>query len=238
VAVSRPRLGRGLFAGLDGGGSDSGSPADLWILALGGQGRRVLHRFLRRHRFALGEESASEDIPSLGFVVAGFLFLKNVDGLPDRRFLFDRRTRFLQRQVEGWRRPSRQDVLDLGCTRRDFCADGRSESEHVVQPARDQWIAHLPEDHSLAQQHTSLLQPTNSITWTSAHSRQLAVSNGLRILLVHGYDSVHHIKDDDLKVLSVRWSKGDGRSMLRSARSACFLGRRSEAPPATAGDSG
>jgi len=72
----------------------------------------------------------------------------------------------------------------------------------------NQWIAHLPEDHSLAQQHTSLLQATDSITWTSAHSRQLAVSNGLRILLVRGYSNLHHIKDDDLKLLSVRWSKG------------------------------
>jgi hypothetical protein len=72
----------------------------------------------------------------------------------------------------------------------------------------NQWIAHLPEDHPLAQQHTLLLQATNSITWTSAHSRQLAVSNGLRILLVRGYDSLHHIKDDDLKLLAVRWSKG------------------------------
>ena len=72
----------------------------------------------------------------------------------------------------------------------------------------NQWIAHLPDDHPLAQQHTSLLQATDSITWTSAHSRQLAVSNGLRILLVRGYDSLHHIKDDDLKLLAVRWSKG------------------------------
>jgi hypothetical protein len=71
----------------------------------------------------------------------------------------------------------------------------------------NQWIAHLPEDHRLAQQHRSLLQATDSITWTSAHSRQLAVSNGLRILLVRGYDSLHHIKDDDLKLLSVRWSR-------------------------------
>src|SRR6202030_247337 len=71
----------------------------------------------------------------------------------------------------------------------------------------NQWIAHLPDDHRLAQQHRSLLQATDSITWTSAHSRQLAVSNGLRILLVPGYDGLHHIKDDDLKLLSVRWSK-------------------------------
>src|SRR6202167_1443223 len=89
-------------------------------------------------------------------------------------------------------------------------------SARMIAPSLDmlpdlrvnQWIAHLPEDHPLAQQHTSLLQATNSITWTSAHSRQLAVSNGLRILLVRGYDSLHHIKDDDLKLLSVCWSKG------------------------------
>src|ERR1700721_1370680 len=63
----------------------------------------------------------------------------------------------------------------------------------------NQWIAHLPEDHPLAQQHTLLLQATGSITWTSAHSRQLAGSNGLRVLLVRGYDSLHHINDDDMK---------------------------------------
>jgi len=89
-------------------------------------------------------------------------------------------------------------------------------SARMIAPGQDmlsdlrvnQWIAHLPEDHPLAQQHTLLLQATNSITWTSAHSRQLAVSNGLRILLVRGYDSLRHIKDDDLKLLAVRWSKG------------------------------
>jgi integrase len=89
-------------------------------------------------------------------------------------------------------------------------------SARMIAPSLDmlsdlrvnQWIAHLPEDHPLAQQHASLLQATDAITWTSAHSRRLAVSNGLRILLLRGYDSVHHIKDDDLKLLAVRWSKG------------------------------
>jgi integrase len=89
-------------------------------------------------------------------------------------------------------------------------------SARMIAPSLDmlsdlrvnQWMAHLPENHPLAQQHRSLLQATNSITWTSAHSRQLAVSNGLRILLVRGYDSLHHIKDGDLKLLAVRWSKG------------------------------
>ena len=106
-------------------------------------------------------------------------------------------------------------------------------SARMIAPSLDmlsdlrvnQWIAHLPVDHPLAQQDTSLLQATNSITWTSAHSRQPAVSNGLRILLVHGYDSVHHIKDADLKLLSVRWS--NGTDALDAARSEPKLSGRS-----------
>ncbi|PYX54030.1 MAG: hypothetical protein DMG76_23320 [Acidobacteria bacterium] len=39
-------------------------------------------------------------------------------------------------EVEGWRRSSRQHLLDLGCTRPDLCADDRSESGHVVRLAR------------------------------------------------------------------------------------------------------
>ncbi len=107
-------------------------------------------------------------------------------------------------------------------------------SARMIAPSLDmlsdlrvnQWIAHLPEDHSLAQQHTLLLQATGSITWTSAHSRQLAVSNGLRILLVRGYDSLYQIKDDDLKLLAVRWSKGT--DVLDAAL--CSLGMFSRTP--------
>jgi hypothetical protein len=72
----------------------------------------------------------------------------------------------------------------------------------------NQWIAHLPEDHPLAQQHRALLGATAPITWTSSFNRHLAVCNGLRLLLARGYDRLHHIKDDDLKLLSARWSKG------------------------------
>ena len=38
-------------------------------------------------------------------------------------------------------------------------------------------------------------------TWYLGAPLQLAVSNGLRILLVRGYDRLHHIKDDDLVFL-------------------------------------
>jgi hypothetical protein len=89
-------------------------------------------------------------------------------------------------------------------------------SARMVVPSLDmlanvrvnQWVAHLPEDHPLAQQHRALLGATVPITWTSSFNRHLAVCNGLRLLLARGYDSLHHIKDDDLKLLSVRWSKG------------------------------
>ena len=70
----------------------------------------------------------------------------------------------------------------------------------------NQWVAHLPEDHPLAQQHGALLGATAPITWTSSFNRHLAVCSGLRLLLARGYDSLHHIKDDDLKLLAVRWS--------------------------------
>jgi hypothetical protein len=72
----------------------------------------------------------------------------------------------------------------------------------------NQWIAHLPEDHPLMQQHHALLGATAPINWTSSFNRHLAVCGGLRILLARGYDSLHYIKDDDLKLLSTRWSKG------------------------------
>lgn len=72
----------------------------------------------------------------------------------------------------------------------------------------NQWIVRLREDHPLRQQHSLLLRATAPITWTSSFNRHLAVSNGLRILLARGYDSLHQIQDDDLKLLSSRWSKG------------------------------
>lgn len=54
----------------------------------------------------------------------------------------------------------------------------------------NQWIVRFPEDDALVQQHTLLLQATAGIRWASPHSRHLAVSSGLRLLLVSRlYDS-------------------------------------------------
>jgi len=54
----------------------------------------------------------------------------------------------------------------------------------------NQWIVRLPEEHPLVQQHRLLLGAIASIAWTGARNRHEAVCNGLRILLVRGYDSL------------------------------------------------
>jgi len=59
----------------------------------------------------------------------------------------------------------------------------------------------------------------------------------MRILPVRGYDSVHYIKDDDLRLLSVRWSKGTDALDAALCSLSVFSRSRSEALPATAGNS-
>src|SRR5258708_6513574 len=72
----------------------------------------------------------------------------------------------------------------------------------------NQWIVPLPEEHPLVHQHRLLLGAIAGITWTGARNRHEAVCNGLRILLVCGYDSLRQIQEEDMKVLHLRWSKG------------------------------
>jgi len=86
----------------------------------------------------------------------------------------------------------------------------------IVVPSMDwlcdlrvnQWVVRFPEDDALVQQHRLLLDATAAIRWASAHSRHLAVSSGLRLLLVRGYTKLNEIQDDDLKQLSTHYSKG------------------------------
>jgi integrase len=72
----------------------------------------------------------------------------------------------------------------------------------------NQWIVRLPEEHPLVRQHHLLLGAIAGITWTGARNRHEAVCNGLRILLVRGYDSLRQIQEEDMNVLHLRWSKG------------------------------
>jgi len=72
----------------------------------------------------------------------------------------------------------------------------------------NQWVMRFPEDDALVEQHRLLLDATGRIRWASPHSRQLAVSNGLRLLLVRGYRGLHQIQDEDLKALSMSLEGG------------------------------
>jgi integrase len=72
----------------------------------------------------------------------------------------------------------------------------------------NQWIVRLPAEHPLVEQHRLLLRTIAGITWTGALNRHQAVCNGLRILLVRGYDSLRQIQEEDMKILYPRWSKG------------------------------
>jgi hypothetical protein len=90
----------------------------------------------------------------------------------------------------------------------------------------NQWIVRFPVDDPLVQQHNLLLKATAGIRWASAHSQHLAVCSGLRLLLIHGYEGVHQIHDEDLKTLSLRYSKG--MDVLDAAL--CSLGVFSRSP--------
>ena len=72
----------------------------------------------------------------------------------------------------------------------------------------NQWIVRLPEEHPLVQQHRLLLRSIGGITWTGPLNRHQAVCNGLRILLVRGYDNLRQIQEEDMRLLHHRWSHG------------------------------
>jgi integrase len=72
----------------------------------------------------------------------------------------------------------------------------------------NQWVVRLPEEHPLIEQHRALLGAIAGITWMGARNRHEAVCNGLRILLVRGYDSLRQIQEEDMKLLHHRWSHG------------------------------
>lgn len=72
----------------------------------------------------------------------------------------------------------------------------------------NEWIERFPDTDLLVQQQKLLVKAVEGVRWTSPRSRQLAVNSGMRLLLIHGYESVHQIKDEDLKTFSEHYSKG------------------------------
>jgi len=99
VTIIRSGAGSAVSRGVDAGCSDGGSPADFGILAFACEQPRVLHRPRRCRRFSLREQRTGEDTQGIDFVVAGFLFLKELESLSDRGFLLGGRTRLFERQI-------------------------------------------------------------------------------------------------------------------------------------------
>jgi integrase len=64
------------------------------------------------------------------------------------------------------------------------------------------WIRHLPEDDPLKQQRQLLARTLESVRWSGSQAcKRIALTNGLRILLVHGYSALTEIREGDLSVL-------------------------------------
>ncbi len=60
------------------------------------------------------------------------------------------------------------------------------------------WVARLPPDDPLAQQAALLKDTLVALTWARPEMRAAALNAGLRLLLAHGYVSVHQITEQDL----------------------------------------
>ncbi|MGA8594014.1 MAG: site-specific integrase [Bryobacteraceae bacterium] len=89
-----------------------------------------------------------------------------------------------------------------------------------------QWIERFPDNDPLVQQYDLLLKAAAGVRWASPHSQRLAVCSGIRLLLTHDYDTVQQIKDEDLKALTLHYSKG--MNVLDAAL--CALGVFSRSP--------
>jgi integrase len=64
------------------------------------------------------------------------------------------------------------------------------------------WIRHLPDGDPLVQQRQLLAWTLESVRWSgSKECKRIALTNGLRILLVRGYSALTEITEEDLSVL-------------------------------------
>lgn len=63
------------------------------------------------------------------------------------------------------------------------------------------WVARLPEDDLLLQEHDRLAKVVRAISWASPNGQHRAISTGVRILMVHGYNSLAEILEQDLNAI-------------------------------------
>jgi integrase len=65
-----------------------------------------------------------------------------------------------------------------------------------------EWIKHLPDSDPLVQQRQILASSLETVRWAASKwCKQVALTNGLRILLVRGYSSLAEITEEDLAIL-------------------------------------
>jgi len=93
-----------------------------------------------------------------------------------------------------------------------------------------EWIKHLPDGDPLVQQHQMLARALETVCWAgNKRCKQVALTNGLRILLVRGYSSLTEITEKDLALPP--WPTG--ADVLDSAL--CALGVFKRTPRRAAG---
>ena len=88
------------------------------------------------------------------------------------------------------------------------------------------WVRHLPEDDPLVQQGKLLMQTLQTLSWTKPDRRLHAVNTALRLLLVHGYESLTQITEQDL--LDIPLAAQSGSDVLDAGL--CALGIFSRTP--------
>jgi len=88
------------------------------------------------------------------------------------------------------------------------------------------WVRHLPEDDPLVQQAKLLMQTLQTLSWTKPDRRLHAVNTALGLLLVHGYESLTQITEQDL--LAIPLVAQSGSDVLDAGL--CALGIFSRTP--------
>lgn len=67
-----------------------------------------------------------------------------------------------------------------------------------------EWMKHLPDGDLLVQQRQTLAEVLETVRWAgSKWCKQVALTNGLRLLLVRGYSSLTEITEEDLVLLFI-----------------------------------
>ncbi|HZD22327.1 MAG TPA: hypothetical protein VE569_02845, partial [Acidimicrobiia bacterium] len=61
-----------------------------------------------------------------------------------------------------------------------------------------QWLTHLPTDDSLAVEAVRLAETVEDLSWVSSRGREVAVTLGVRVLLVGGHLRLEEITEEDL----------------------------------------